>query len=98
LEAVLRQQGIRVVVLRSSIATDKREDWYDRQLKAGVEVVICHPKLVETGLDLLAFPTLYFYESMSFRQGCVTWRGLGCYFQSTAEVGEIEGHEWQCCG
>jgi hypothetical protein len=32
-------------------------------LKAGVEVVICHPKLVETGLDLLAFPTLYFYET-----------------------------------
>jgi hypothetical protein len=32
-------------------------------LKAGVQVVICHPKLVETGLDLLAFPTLYFYET-----------------------------------
>ena len=44
-------------------ATDKREDWYERQLKAGIEVVICHPKLVETGLDLLAFPTLYFYET-----------------------------------
>jgi len=25
--------------------------------------VICHPKLVETGLDLLAFPALYFYET-----------------------------------
>ena len=63
LEAVLRQEGIRVAILRSSVATDKREDWYDRQLKAGVQVVICHPKLVETGLDLLAFPTLYFYET-----------------------------------
>jgi superfamily II DNA or RNA helicase len=63
LETVLRQEGIRVAVLRSSVPTDKREDWYDRQLKAGVEVVICHPKLVETGLDLLAFPTLYFYET-----------------------------------
>jgi hypothetical protein len=31
-------------------------------LKAGVEVVICHLELVETGLDLQAFPTLYFYE------------------------------------
>jgi hypothetical protein len=28
-----------------------------------VEVVICHPRLVETGLDLLHFPTLYFYET-----------------------------------
>jgi hypothetical protein len=63
LETVLRHEGIRVAVLRSSVPTDKREDWYDRQLKAGVEVVICHPKLVETGLDLLAFPTLYFYET-----------------------------------
>ena len=53
----------RVAVLRSSVATEKREDWDERQLKAGVEVVICHPKLVETGLDLLAFPTLYFYET-----------------------------------
>jgi hypothetical protein len=63
LDTVLRREGMRVAVLRSSVPTDKREDWYDRQLKAGVEVVICHPKLVETGLDLLAFPTLYFYET-----------------------------------
>src|ERR1035437_5589265 len=63
LETVLRQAGFRVAVLRSSVATDKREDWYERQLKAGVEIVLCHPKLVETGLDLLAFPTLYFYET-----------------------------------
>jgi hypothetical protein len=63
LETVLRQAGFRVAVLRSSVATVKREEWYERQLKAGVEVVICHPKLVETGLDLLAFPTLYFYET-----------------------------------
>jgi hypothetical protein len=63
LQTVLEREGIRTAVLRSSVATDKREEWYDRQLKAGVEVVICHPKLVETGLDLLAFPTLYFYET-----------------------------------
>jgi len=63
LESVLRQAGFQVAVLRSSVATDKREEWYERQLKAGVEVVICHPKLVETGLDLLAFSTLYFYET-----------------------------------
>ncbi len=25
--------------------------------------MICHPRLVETGLDLLAFPTLYFYQT-----------------------------------
>ena len=60
---MLRQEGIRVAILRSSVPSDKREDWYERQLKAGVQVVICHPKLVETGIDLLAFPKLYFYET-----------------------------------
>ena len=49
LETVLRQEGLRVAILRSSVPTDKREDWYERQLKAGVQVVICHPRLVETG-------------------------------------------------
>jgi hypothetical protein len=39
-----------------------REAWYEARLKEGVQVVICHPKLVETGLDLLSFPTLTFYE------------------------------------
>ena len=60
---VLGNAGFRVAVLRSTVPTDKREAWYEKQLKEGVEVVICHPKLVETGLDLLAFPTLYFYET-----------------------------------
>ena len=63
LEALLRQTGMRVAVLRASVPTHKREEWYERQLESGVEVVICHPKLVETGLDLLAFPTLYFYQT-----------------------------------
>jgi len=49
--------------LRASVDTSKRETWYARQVKDGVQVVICHPKLVETGLDLLDFPTIIFYES-----------------------------------
>ena len=63
LERVLRQAGLRVAVLRATVPTLKRELWYEKQLKDGAEVVVCHPKLVETGLDLLAFPTLYFYET-----------------------------------
>ena len=63
LERVLRQAGLRVAVLRKTVPTLKRELWYEKQLKDGVEVVVCHPKLVETGLDLLAFPTLYFYQT-----------------------------------
>jgi hypothetical protein len=63
LERILGNAGFRVSVLRPTVPTLKREDWYINQVRAGVDVVICHPKLVETGLDLLAFPTLYFYET-----------------------------------
>ena len=63
LERVLTAEGIRTAVLRSNVDTSKREAWYARQIKQGVQVVISHPKLVETGLDLLDFPTIIFYES-----------------------------------
>jgi hypothetical protein len=63
LERVLRQAGFRVAVLRASVPPLKREQWYEKQVRDGVEVVIGHPKLVETGLDLLWFPTIYFYET-----------------------------------
>jgi hypothetical protein len=60
---ILQNAGIRAVVLNATVPTDKREEWYAKQLAASVEVVICHPRLVETGLDLLAFPTIIFYET-----------------------------------
>jgi hypothetical protein len=63
LHRILSNEGIRTAVLRSSVDTSKRESWYARQIKEGVQIVISHPKLVETGLDLLDFPTILFYES-----------------------------------
>ena len=63
LERILSNEGIRTAVLRASVDTSKREAWYARQVKEGIQVVISHPKLVETGLDLLDFPTILFYES-----------------------------------
>src|SRR5208337_3088740 len=63
LERILSNEGLRTAVLRARVDTSKREAWYARQVKDGVQVVICHPKLVETGLDLLDFPTIIFYES-----------------------------------
>ena len=42
---------------------EQREAWYERRLKSGMQVCICHPKLVQTGLDLLEFPTILFYET-----------------------------------
>jgi superfamily II DNA or RNA helicase len=63
LQRLLSNEGLRTAILRASVDTSKREAWYARQLRDGVQVVICHPKLVETGLDLLDFPTIIFYES-----------------------------------
>jgi len=51
LQRILTNEGIRSAVLRASVDTSKREAWYARQIKEGVQVVISHPKLVETGLD-----------------------------------------------
>jgi superfamily II DNA or RNA helicase len=63
LQRILSNEGIRTAVLKASVDTSKREAWYVRQIKEGVQVVVSHPKLVETGLDLLDFPTIIFYES-----------------------------------
>jgi len=50
-------------LLTTDVPPEAREGWYDRQLRAGVQAVICHPKLVQTGLDLIDFPTILFYET-----------------------------------
>ena len=63
LERILSREGIHTAVLRASVDTSKREAWYARQVKQGVQVVITHPRIVETGLDLWDFPTIIFAES-----------------------------------
>jgi len=63
LHDLLRKEGIRAEVLRAEVPPEQREAWYERQLKGGMQVCICHPKLVQTGLDLLDFPTILFYET-----------------------------------
>jgi hypothetical protein len=63
LERILANEGIRVAILTTDVPPESREGWYERQLRAGVQAVICHPKLVQTGLDLIEFPTILFYET-----------------------------------
>ena len=63
LERILAKEGIRVAVLTTEVAPELREAWYERQLRAGVQVVIAHPRLVQTGLDLWSFPDIFFYET-----------------------------------
>jgi hypothetical protein len=63
LEKILVREGVRVAVLTSDLPTEKREAWFDNKLREGVQVTICHPKIIETGLDLLSHPSLIFYET-----------------------------------
>jgi len=62
LVAQLAARGVKGVVLHSSVEAKGREAWVEARLREGVQVLITHPKCVQTGLDLLAFPTLVFYQ------------------------------------
>ena len=42
--------------LTDAVAPDRREAWVEQKVKEGIDVLICHPRLVQTGLDLIAFP------------------------------------------
>lgn len=63
LRLLLQKEGFAVSVLRSSVPTEKREDWILDQVDRGVDVLICNPELVKTGLDLLDFPAIVFLQS-----------------------------------
>ena len=63
LAAILAREGIRVAVLTSDVPPEKREAWFEKKLQEKVQVTMSHPKIIETGLDLLSHPSLIFYES-----------------------------------
>jgi hypothetical protein len=63
LESILAKEGIRVAVLTTEVAPEQRESWYERQLQAGMQVCIAHPRLVQTGLDLWAMADIFFAET-----------------------------------
>ena len=59
---MLEENGITAFEMKSNIAPDKREEWVEKHLEKGMEVMICNPSLVETGLDLLEFTSIVFYQ------------------------------------
>jgi hypothetical protein len=63
LASILAREGIRVAVLRSAVPPEKREAWFAQRLREGVQVTISHPRIIETGIDLLSHLSLIFYES-----------------------------------
>ena len=59
---LLQENGYRTEILAPQIATEKREEWVDKRVKNGLQVLITNPSCVETGLDLNAFTTIIFYS------------------------------------
>jgi SNF2 family DNA or RNA helicase len=61
LERILKDAGIRALVLTSSVEARKREAWIAGKVY-GIDALIVNPRLVETGLDLIAFSNVVFVE------------------------------------
>jgi len=63
LASVLNDAGHRVACLKADTVTpERREDWVAQQVRAGLGVLLVHPRLVQTGLDLVDFPTIVWQE------------------------------------
>ena len=46
-----------------AVPPERREAWVAQRVEEGVDVLVCHPRLVQTGLDLVEFPTICWYET-----------------------------------
>ncbi|MFI5387268.1 MAG: DUF6094 domain-containing protein [Fimbriimonadales bacterium] len=70
LKGILTEAGFRVAIMRSrSVKTRDRLDWIEKEGKRA-DIVICHPQLVQTGLDFFGkkpgshnFNAIAFYET-----------------------------------
>jgi len=60
----LQHHGFNPLVLRGqAVKPEQREDWLKEQLATGqYDCLLCNPNLVKTGLDLLDFPTIVFFQ------------------------------------
>jgi hypothetical protein len=59
---LLDREDIESVVLSSKIKPNDREAWLREKVADGAKVLVSQVKLVETGLDLIEFPTLVFHQ------------------------------------
>ncbi len=60
LESILKQSGVQAITLYGSVDPRRRERWIEDHGYA--DTLITNPRLVQTGLDLVSFQTVVFYE------------------------------------
>ena len=46
-----------------AVPPERREAWVAKRVEEGANVLVCHPRLVQTGLDLVDFPTIVWFET-----------------------------------
>ena len=64
MDDILTRHGFKVAVMKAdAVAPNRREKWVADKVKEGIDVLICHPRLVQTGLDLIDFPTIVWDET-----------------------------------
>ena len=59
---LLTNAGIRALIMPDTVKPEAREDWIEKHLDE-IDVLIVHPKRVMTGLDLVGFPSLIWYQT-----------------------------------
>jgi superfamily II DNA or RNA helicase len=64
IEALIRQHipTAKPFILKNTVEAERREAVIEKEIASGTNVLITNPILVQTGLDLIHFPTLVFYE------------------------------------
>ena len=58
----INSYGYKSAELKASTKAEKREEFINKLVRDGYDVLICNPSLVETGLNLLDFTTIVFYQ------------------------------------
>ena len=85
MDDILTRHGFRVAEMKAdAVAPERREAWVADKVKQGIDVLICHPRLVQTGLDLIDFPTLCWFETEF------------SVFQSTEKCAVLVGSRFGC--
>jgi len=59
--SIFTSNGLSTEILKQNIASEKREAWIQEHANS-LNCLITNPKLVQTGLDLVQFPTIIFFE------------------------------------
>lgn len=88
IESLIRQHvpGAVPYILKNTVQAERREKVIEGQIGAGVNVVVCNPELVKTGLDLIHFPTLIFWE-ITFNLGTMMQAAARAY-----RLNQTHGH------